>query len=201
MYFIGYHGTSETSALSILNEGVRRDRLPKNGQIGPGFYVARMKGKLPEWGAEQATAPARHRAERARLEARRKMSYFTWAISYLTGDTNNPIIDPDAVRTILKVYATQQLQGVKWNIMNQSNLEFVKASSYGKGGSGINPAEDCKWLQMVVPFGELKYLYVTRDNGLVEQPQNWLTKEGPDVTQDRRLVQQPQNRRAKESPF
>jgi len=47
MQFIGYHGTSESSAQNILHTGVRRECLPATGQIGPGFYIAKMKGELP----------------------------------------------------------------------------------------------------------------------------------------------------------
>ena len=187
MYFIGYHGTSEAAARNILTTGVRREALPSRGQIGPGFYVAHMKGKLPEWGAENATAPARHR-----------MTYFTRMVSCLTGDANNPFIALSAIRTILKVYATRPLQGVKWNQMNEQCLGVVKTVLYDQDGLGINPAEGCKWLQMVVPFEELKYLHVTRDNGLVEHPQNWLTKKHPEESVSPRRLS---TSFIKESPF
>ncbi len=51
MYFIGYHGTSEASAQNILSVGVQERFLPPTGQIGRGFYIAKMNGTLPQWGA------------------------------------------------------------------------------------------------------------------------------------------------------
>ncbi len=55
MYFIGYHGTSEASAQNILSVGVQERFLPPRGQIGRGFYIAKMNGTLPQWGSENAT--------------------------------------------------------------------------------------------------------------------------------------------------
>ena len=59
MIFLGYHGTSEASAQNILAVGIQRKFLPATGQIGPGFYLAKMNGELPQWGAGWATQQAR----------------------------------------------------------------------------------------------------------------------------------------------
>ncbi|MBV8156442.1 MAG: hypothetical protein JO278_02230, partial [Dyella sp.] len=91
MYFIGYHGTSETSALNILAVGIQARFLPPTGQMGRGFYVAKMNGTLPQWGARTATEIARAR-----------LSYFTRIVGLLTGNVNNPWIGNAARQTILK---------------------------------------------------------------------------------------------------
>ena len=80
MYFIGYHGTSEASALNILSVGIQARFLPPTGQIGPGFYVAKTNGTLPQWGADWAT-------ERARSQ----QSFFVRMVSRITGEVNNPL--------------------------------------------------------------------------------------------------------------
>jgi hypothetical protein len=170
-HFIGYHGTSEESAQNILNAGIQERRLGATGQIGRGFYVARMNGTLPHWGAEQATA-----------EARSKLPYFVRMVSLLTGEVNNPLIGIDARRTILKIYALQPLVGCKWNIMNPPDLNVLKILRYDNGGPGL-AREDlelhCQWLQMVVPPDQLQYLRAERDDGIFERPKYWLSKEYP----------------------
>jgi len=168
MYFIGYHGTSEASALNILSVGIQARFLPPTGQIGPGFYVAKMNGTLPQWGAENATAPARV-----------QQSWFTRVVSRLTGEMNNPLVGNDAQRTILKIYSLRPLLHCKWGIMNAGNLEFLKVALYDGGGPGLNLAGDSQWLQMVVPPQELKHLVARRDDGTFERPRNWLAKECP----------------------
>lgn len=166
MYFIGYHGTSETSAVNILTVGVQERFLPPTGQIGRGFYVAKMNGKLPHWGAEQATAPARTHQSR-----------FVQMISLLTGEAKNPWLDSSAKRAILKIYATRPLLRCKWNIMNPGDLGFLKAALYNNDGPGLDLAGDGQWLQMVIPPEELQYLRARRDDGLFEMPQSWYSKE------------------------
>lgn len=113
MYFIGYHGTSEASAQNILSVGVQERFLPPTGQIGRGFYIAKMNGTLPQWGAENATE-----------FARRNQPYFTRMVSLLTGESNNPWLDKAAQRTILKIYTVRPLLHCKWNITNPGDLEF-----------------------------------------------------------------------------
>ena len=171
MVFIGYHGTSESSAQNILTVGIQERFLPAAGQIGRGFYVARMNGTLPHWGAEQATA-----------EARSKLPYFVRMVSLLTGEVNNPLIGIDARRTILKIYAVQPLVGCRWNIMNPPDLNVLKILRYDNGGPGL-AREDlelhCQWLQMVVPPDQLQYLHAERDDGIFEQPKNWFPNESP----------------------
>jgi hypothetical protein len=98
MDFIGYHGTSEKSAQNILTVGIQERFLPPTGQIGRGFFIAKMNGTLPQWGAENATAGARSR-----------LSYFVRMVSLLTGEVNNPLIGTDAQRTILKIYTVRPL--------------------------------------------------------------------------------------------
>ncbi len=144
MYFIGYHGTSEASAQNILSVGVQERFLPPTGQIGRGFYIAKMNGTLPQWGAENATELAR-----------RNQPYFTRMVSLLTGEENNPWLDKAAQRTILKIYTVRPLLHCKWNIMNPGDLEFLKATLYDNGGPGLDLKRDCKWLQMVAPPEEL----------------------------------------------
>lgn len=168
MYFIGYHGTSEASALNILTVGIQERFLPRTGQIGRGFYVAKMNGTLPQWGAETATEQARARQSR-----------FTRMVSLLTGEARNPWLADNAKRAILKIYAIRPLQHCKWNIMNAGDLEFLKAVCYANGGSGLDLVRDGQWLQMVVPPEELQYLRARRDDGIFETPQNWLAKESP----------------------
>lgn len=135
MYFIGYHGTSEASAQNILSVGVQERFLPPTGQIGRGFYIAKMNGTLPQWGAENATE-----------FARRNQPYFTRMVSLLTGASNNPWLDKAAQRTILKIYTVRPLLHCKWNIMNPGDLEFLKATLYDNGGPGLDLNRDCKWL-------------------------------------------------------
>jgi hypothetical protein len=98
MDLIGYHGTSEISARNILDVGINERFLPPTGQIGRGFYIAKMNGALPQWAAGWATAGAR-----ANLRLWVRM------ISFLTGDVNNPFVDDHAQRTILKIYAVRPL--------------------------------------------------------------------------------------------
>ena len=168
MYFIGYHGTSEASALNILSVGIQGRFLPPTGQIGRGFYIAKINGKLPYWGTEQATQPART-----------NQPYFTRMVSLLTGEANNPWLDKAAMRTILKIYTIRPLRHCKWNIMNSSDLEFLKVLRYENDGPGLDLKSDSQWLQMVVPPVELQYLRVRRDDGIFERSQDWLAKESP----------------------
>lgn len=173
MQFIGYHGTSESAALNILNTGIRRECLPPTGQIGPGFYIAKMKGSLPEWGAVQATA-----RERNQLWAWRTM------LSRLTGEYYNPVLPNDAKMTILKIYTTQPLVLCTWSPMNPTDLRVLNIvlneSDQGRR-QALNDflRERSLWLQMVIPFGELQYLRALRDDGSAEQTTNWLSKESP----------------------
>lgn len=180
MYFIGYHGTSQASAQNILSVGVQERFLPPTGQIGRGFYIAKMNGTLPQWGAENATELAR-----------RNQPYFTRMVSLLTGESNNPWLDKAAQRTILKIYTVRPLLHCKWNIMNPGDLEFLKATLYDNGGPGLDLKRDCKWLQMVVPPEELQYLRVKRDDGIFEKPQNWFSKEDSDLCSALRARAQP----------
>lgn len=167
MEFIGYHGTSETSAQNILKVGIQAEFLPETGQIGPGFYVAKMSGELPQWGAEQATAPAREKQWR-----------LTRFISALTGDTYNPFSNNDARRTILKIYATRPLLKCKWNKMNPDDLKVLRAIQ--KAGGEWRPLEEeAMWLQMVIPPEELQYLRAERDDGVIQRAHNWRPKETP----------------------
>lgn len=168
MYFIGYHGTSEVAAQSILSEGVQEKYLPQIGQIGPGFYVAMNNGTLPMWGATQATAPAQ-----------KQLSIITRLISFITGEANNPFIDKYARRTILKIYASRPLKHCKWNKMNPEDFIVLKKAYFDNNGPGLNLVEDCQWLQLVVPPEELQYLTAKRDDGVLEHPHNWLAKESP----------------------
>lgn len=168
MYFIGYHGTSEASARNILSVGVQARFLPKTGQIGRGFYVARANGTLPQWGAHNATAPARMHH-----------SYFIHIISLLTGERNNPWLAENARQTILKIYSTRPLRHCKWNIMNPVDLAVLKDLHYDTGGFHESIKDDAKWLQMVIPEKELQFLHAKRDDGRYETPQNWIAKESP----------------------
>lgn len=168
MYFIGYHGTSEASAVNILTVGIQEKFLPPTGQIGRGFYVAKMNGTLPQWGAVNATEQARGR-----------QPFYVRMLSMLTGEARNPLLESGAKRAILKIYSTRPLQRCKWNIMNQGDLSFIKAALYNNGGPGLDPAADAQWLQMVVPPEELPYLRARRDDGRFEMPQNWRSKEAP----------------------
>lgn len=168
MYFIGYHGTSEASALNILAVGIQERFLPPAGQIGRGFYVARMNGTLPQWGAAGATE-----------QARARLSRFAHMISRLTGDLNNPWFNNDARRTILKIYTVRPLLRAKWNIMNPGDLAVLKYLRYDNGGPGVDLIGGSQWLQMVIPPEEIQYLRVKRDDGVFERPQNWFAKEYP----------------------
>ncbi len=173
MQFIGYHGTSESSALDILNTGIRRERLPRTGQIGPGFYIAKAKGKLPEWGAVQATASARN-----------KLWAWQTFISRITGEYRNLAIPINAKMTILKIYTTKPLVRCKWNPMNPIDLHALSVildhSESGRRQELDEMLSDSSmWLQMVIPPEELKYLRARRDDGLPERTTNWLAKESP----------------------
>ncbi|MFT2793433.1 hypothetical protein ACMV5I_25655 [Serratia sp. T13T92] len=165
MYFIGYHGTSELSALNILSVGIQERFLSPNGQIGQGFYIAKINGTLPQWGAANAT-----------YTARQNQPYFTRMISFLTGEANNPWLDKAAQQTILKIYTTRPLRHCKWNIMNPGDLEFLKTIRYDTDGPGLDLKRDCQWLQMVVPPEEIQYLRLRRDDGIFERPHNWIAK-------------------------
>ena len=171
MHLIGYHGTSEASARNILTFGLNPDRLPPNGQIGRGFYVARSLGELPEWAAEWATEGARAR----------QRFYVNW-ITALTGEAMNPLLPPEARRTILQVHATRLLLGCKWNRMNPSDFNTLRALQQQNGGDYLQLQADAPWLQMVVPVEELQYLVVTRweAGALMERPRNWMTHEYPE---------------------
>ncbi|MPY22319.1 hypothetical protein FM037_09035 [Shewanella psychropiezotolerans] len=173
MQFIGYHGTSESSALNILKTGVRRECLPPTGQIGPGFYIAKMKGNLPEWGATQATAPARHH-----------MWIWRTIVSRITGEYHNPFLPNNAKRTILKIYTTKPLQQCKWNSMNPVDFSvmnmMLNESEQGRH-QALNDffIHRSQWLQMVIPPEELKYLAVRRDDDITQKTTNWFSKESP----------------------
>lgn len=164
MDFIGYHGTSEASALNILDVGINEQFLPRAGQIGRGFYIARMNGTLPQWGAEIA----------ANFPSARQ-SWATRAVSRLIGEARNPLIDNANRRSILKIYTVRPLRNCKWNIMNPGDLAALKATNYDNGGPGLDSPRDAKWLQMVIPPDQFRYLRVRRDDGIFERPHNWLS--------------------------
>lgn len=165
MHFLGYHGTSETSAKSILSQGIHERFLPPTGQIGRGFYLARHNGTLPQWGASWST-----RSERD------QMSLLVKIISLLTGEALNPLMADGAKMTILKIYSSRPLCHCKWNKMNPACFSVIQAI-YLEGGEYLNLVDDCKWLQMVVPPEELQFLSAKRDDGVFEQPHNWHAKE------------------------
>lgn len=180
MQFIGYHGTSEASAQNILRLGVSEQFLPKTGQIGPGFYIAKMNGTLPQWGAIQATATAKA-----------KQSYFIRMITKLTGGyLDNYLLSTSAQMTILKIYTTRPLNHCKWSIMNAingSDFAVLKAihdqaqqENYQEDRPFINQEQDAKWLQMVVPFDELQFLRAVRHDGQEEIAHNWISKDDLD---------------------
>ncbi|UOD32512.1 hypothetical protein INH39_13150 [Massilia violaceinigra] len=175
--FLGYHGTNEKSARSILTDGVQARFLPPMGQIGRGFYLAKMNGTLPQWGAETAT-----------FGARSKLSYFQRMVVYLSGSYNNRFIDDAAKSTILKIYSTQPLRRVQWSIMNEPSLESI---GWTEGGSQGHIESGSRWLQMVVPFEELQYLRAVRHDGNLESSNSWLAREShvpaSDQAIDRRM--------------
>ncbi|WP_188014082.1 hypothetical protein [Photobacterium damselae] len=173
MYFIGYHGTSEKSAVNILNTGIRQDCLPKTGQIGHGFYVAKVKGALPEWGTEQATSAGRS-----------KLSIFQKTLNNVLGEKNNIFLPNEAKRTILKIYSTKYLAHCNWNPMNPVDLscinEILKETPQSRD-SMLNHLikERSKWLQMVIAPEDFKYIIACRDDGKKEKNSNWFSKEAP----------------------
>ncbi|ENM5843440.1 hypothetical protein V4V60_003611 [Vibrio mimicus] len=173
MYFIGYHGTSEKSAINILNTGVRRDCLPKTGQIGPGFYVAKVKGALPEWGAEQATSVGRH-----------NLGIFQRTLNNVLGERNNFFLPNEAKRTILKIYSTKYISHCSWNTMNPVDLSCINAilkeTSQSRDCALNNLIKErSEWLQMVIAPEDFKYIFARRDDGKIEENSNWLSKEAP----------------------
>lgn len=163
MEFLGYHGTNEVSARSILEGGVQARFLPPVGQIGRGFYLAKMNGTLPQWGAGTSV-----------LGARSKLSYFQRMVVYLSGSYNNRFIDDAAKTTILKIYSTKPLRRVQWSIMNDPGIAILR---WIDGGVGEQVKHSARWLQMVVPFEELEYLVAVRDDGRREATTNWLPRE------------------------
>lgn len=173
MYFIGYHGTSEKSAINILNTGIRRECLPKTGQIGPRFYVAKVKGALPEWGAEQATSLGRH-----------NLSIFQRTLNNVLGERNNLFLPSDAKRTILKIYSTKYISHCNWNTMNPVDLscvnEILKETPQSRDCALNNLIQErAEWLQMVIAPEDLKYIFACRDDGKREKNSNWFSKESP----------------------
>ncbi|HHE0548468.1 TPA: hypothetical protein ACN362_004714 [Vibrio parahaemolyticus] len=173
MYFIGYHGTSEKSAINILNTGIRRDCLPKTGQIGHGFYVAKVKGALPEWGAEQATSVGRH-----------NLSICQRALNKMLGERNNLFLPNEAKRTILKIYSTKYISHCNWNTMNPVDLsclnEILKETSQSRGDALNNLIKErSEWLQMVIAPEDFKYIFARRDDSSKEKNSNWFSKEAP----------------------
>ena len=172
MYFLGYHGTSERHAQHILLNGVLAEKLSPNGQIGKGFYIAKMNRQLPAWAATIATTEGRN-ARSAEWYAK---SYFTRVLLYLTGNNNLPV-PPEARRAVLKVYSTQPLDSLKWSIMQNSSLQMIKAV----GGLSVEMQQQNLpgWLQMVVPPELVQYLVCERDDGLSESSAAWASREAP----------------------
>lgn len=181
LYFIGYHGTSEKSAVNIINTGVRRECLPPTGQIGPGFYVAKVKGKLPDWGASLATEPERSQEIK---KAKQEMTTWQRMLSYVSGNYPEPDFSDKAKKTILKIYSTQPLKQCKWNIMNPPDLNEWQAILDDAPSSRSEALDDLikkrsVWLQMVVAPDELPFLVAFRDDGKAEQPTHWEANEAP----------------------
>ncbi|WP_225815275.1 hypothetical protein [Photorhabdus antumapuensis] len=170
MYFLGYHGTNESSARSILTNGVQSKFLPPMGQIGRGFYIAKVNGPLPDWGAGCATGP---------------LSTFQKIVNILTGYNYNPFIGINKRPAILKVYSTKPLIHCKWSVMNPDSIAFIRAMTMSMSMStGEYILERYKWLQMVIPFEELKYLHVERYDGKNERSKNWYPRESHSLRTD-----------------
>lgn len=172
MFFLGYHGTSETHARSILAEGVLAEKLSPNGQIGKGFYIAKMNKSLPEWAATIAT----HEGRRARAREWYSKSFFERVLLYLTGENCLPFA-PGAQRTILKVYAKRPLTSLRWSIMQKTSLEVIRATG-GLSADLVNMKLP-EWLQMVIPVDQVQHLVCKRDDGLSEPSVAWLPRESP----------------------
>jgi hypothetical protein len=172
MYFLGYHGTSEAHALSILGNGVLAEKLSPNGQIGKGFYIAKLNGALPRWGAEIATTEGRA----ARRRAWYSNPFWKRVLLYLSGNQNLPFGDT-AKMTILKVYSTRPLNHTRWSIMKLNTIEFIKAT--GGLSHEMQTLDLPDWLQMVIPVDEVPYLVCTRDDGVIEHSQSWHARESP----------------------
>ena len=171
MHFLGYHGTSEAHALSIINNGVRPEKLSPRGQIGKGFYIAKMNKSLPDWGAEIATTEGRN----ARSKEWYSKSFFERVLCILTGNNNLPV-PPEAKKTVLKVYSTEPLDSLKWSVMKTGDLGVIKSLS---GGLSEEMAESKapEWLQMVIPVDKVHLLVCRRDDGVAEQSAAWRPRE------------------------
>ncbi|MBP1849058.1 hypothetical protein [Rhizobium halophytocola] len=172
MFFLGYHGTSEAHAFSILQNGVLAEKLSPNGQIGKGFYIAKMNKRLPSWASTIAT----HEGRKARADAWYSKSYLERVLLYLTGNNNLPV-PPEAKKTVLKVYATKPLDDLKWSVMQISTLQMIKLT--GGLSAEMENANLPEWLQMVVPPDQVQHLVCTRDDGVVEHSTAWLAREAP----------------------
>ncbi|WP_244259645.1 hypothetical protein [Escherichia albertii] len=94
---------------AVETVGVQERFLPLTRQVGRGFYIAKMNGTLPQWGAENATELAC-----------RNQPYFTCMASLLTGESNNPWLDKAAQRTILKIYTVRPLLRCKLRFPTKS---------------------------------------------------------------------------------
>lgn len=172
MFFLGYHGTSEPHATSILRDGVLPEKLNKNGQIGRGFYIAKLNKHLPRWAATFATAEGR--------EARSREWYskplFERILLYLTGAHNLPV-PSNAKSAVLKVYSDRPLHGLRWSVMQASDIKFIQATGgLSEEMKQINLPE---YLQMVIPPDQVHHLICRRDDGLPEGSTAWLPREAP----------------------
>jgi hypothetical protein len=172
VYFLGYHGTSEAHALSIIGNGVLPEKLSPNGQIGKGFYIAKMNKSLPDWAATIATYEGRA----ARASEWYSKPFLERALLYLTGNNSLPV-PPGAKRTILKVYSTQPLDSLRWSVMQITSLQVIKA--LGGLSTEMKDAKLPEWLQMVIPVDQVRFLVCTRDDGVVEHSAAWLPRESP----------------------
>lgn len=178
--FVGYHGTNEASAKKIISNGLDGDVLPV-GQIGQGLYVGKSRA-ISEWATSQATRLALNRCERNTSTFNKVrngfLSYFGGGLDYFK---YSPRLEDEAKPAVLKVYSKRPLKEAQWNSMMSyeifDGLKFIESRQ-----KRISEAEESeivkkrKWLQMVIPVHELKYLVVKRDDGVDESPR-WPSRE------------------------
>lgn len=172
MFFLGYHGTSELHASSIIRDGVLPEKLSRTGQIGQGFYIAKLNKHLPRWAATIATSEGRA----ARASEWYSKAFFERVMLYLTGNACLPV-PPNARATILKVYSTRPLNAPRWSVMQIGDMQMIRAI----GGLSVEMKEINlpEYLQMVIPVDLVRFLVCKRDDGIAERSETWLPRESP----------------------
>nr|WKF56136.1 putative deoxyribonuclease RhsA [Paraburkholderia busanensis] len=180
LYFVGYHGTTENSASSIIEKGIDISKLPGRGQIGRGFYVAHRPDNLPLWAAG----------------IQGDINY--GKLSWIKRAANAVGLVPAEVKpAVLKIYAKRlPSSSFKWSIMNPPDLastSLIRADRRFVGDDGkmrMSPdqiareeareqAEYVGRLQGVVLNDAVRYLIAKRDDGAVERPEFFRSRSFP----------------------